>query len=128
MSDELRPIVTDGAPAAIGPYTQAIVDGHLVFTSGQVALDPKSGALIDGGIEDQTRRVLRNLAAVLEAAGSSLHRAIRCTVYLKDMQDFAAMNKVYAEFFATPYPARSTVAVAALPRGALVEIDVVARR
>jgi len=119
-------IGTDGAPKAIGPYEQAIrVDG-LVFTAGQIPLDPKTGNLVEGGIAPQTRRVLENLKAVLAAAGSSLDRVVKATVFLKNMSDFPAMNEVYAEYFGGSKPARSTVAVAELPRGALVEIDLVA--
>ena len=119
-------ISTDGAPKAIGPYEQGIrVDG-LVFTAGQIPLDPKTGNLVEGGIVPQTRRALENLKAVLAAAGSSLDRVVKATVFLKNMSDFRAMNEVYAEYFGGSKPARSTVAVAELPRGALVEIDLVA--
>ena len=119
-------IGTDGAPKAIGPYEQAIrVDG-LVFTAGQIPLDPKTGNLVEGGIAPQTRRVLENLKAVLAAGGSSLDRVVKATVFLKNMSDFPAMNEIYAEYFGGSRPARSTVAVAELPRGALVEIDLVA--
>jgi len=118
-------ISTDKAPAAVGPYSQAVRVGDLVFTAGQVALDPATGKLVEGGIEEQTRRVLQNLAAVLEAAGSSLDKVVKTTVFLKDMGDFAAMNAVYAEFFPTDPPARSTVEVSALALGALVEIEAI---
>jgi len=118
-------VSTDKAPAAVGPYSQAVRVGDLVFTAGQVALDPATGKLVEGGIEEQTRRVLQNLAAVLEAAGSSLDRVVKTTVFLKDMGDFAAMNAVYAEFFPTDPPARSTVEVSALALGALVEIEAI---
>ena len=118
-------ISTDKAPTAVGPYSQAVRVGDLVFTAGQVALDPATGKLVEGGIEEQTRRVLQNLAAVLEAAGSSLDRVVKTTVFLKDMGDFAAMNAVYAEFFPTDPPARSTVEVSALALGALVEIEAI---
>ena len=118
-------ISTDKAPAAVGPYSQAVRVGDLVFTAGQVALDPATGKLVEGGIEEQTRQVLQNLAAVLEAAGSSLDRVVKTTVFLKDMGDFAAMNAVYAEFFPTDPPARSTVEVSALALGALVEIEAI---
>ena len=112
------------APAAIGPYSQAILAGGLVHCSGQIAIDPATGNLIVGDVGAQTEQVLRNLAAVLAAAGSDLSRAVKCTVYLKSMEDFAAMNAVYARHFpGDAPPARATVAVAGLPRGALVEID-----
>ena len=114
------------APAAIGPYSQAIRNGSLVFCSGQVPLDPASGALVAGGIEDQTERVLENLVAVLGAAGLSLAQVVKTTVFLVSMDDFAAMNEVYARYFTDDPPARSTVAVAALPKGARVEIEAVA--
>lgn len=113
--------------AAIGPYSQAVVTDGTVFTSGQVALPPEGGELIAGGVTEQTRQVLANLSAVLEAAGSSLARVVKTTVYLTSMDDFAAMNAVYAEAFREVLPARSTVAVAALPKGARVEIEAVAR-
>ena len=123
---ERTAIRTDGAPKAIGPYEQAIrVDG-LVFTAGQIPLDPKTGNLVEGGIAPQTRQALENLKAVLAAAGSSLERVVKATVFLKNMSDFPAMNEVYAEYFGGSKPARSTVAVAELPRGALVEIDLTA--
>lgn len=119
-------IATSKAPAAIGPYSQAVVVGDLVYTAGQAAVDPQKGKLIEGGIEDQTRQTLRNIAAILEAAGSSMDRVVKTTVFLQDMGDFAAMNAVYATFFGDVPPARSTVQVAALPLGALVEIEAVA--
>jgi len=119
-------IATRKAPAAVGPYSQAIRVGDLVFTAGQLAIDPAIGKLVEGGIEKQTRQVLRNIAAVLEVAGSSLGNVVKTTVFLKDMGDFKAMNGVYAEFFAKEPPARSTVEVANLPLGALVEIDAIA--
>jgi len=119
-------IATRKAPAAVGPYSQAIRVGDLVFTAGQLAIDPATGKLVEGGIEKQTRQVLRNIAAVLEVAGSSLGNVVKTTVFLKDMGDFKAMNGVYAEFFAKEPPARSTVEVANLPLGALVEIDAIA--
>ena len=119
-------IATAGAPKAIGPYSQAITVGDLVFTAGQVALDPSTGELLMGGIADQTTRALENLRAVLTAAGSSLSQVVKTTVFLVDMADFGQMNEVYGRFFGSHRPARSTVAVAALPRGALVEIEVIA--
>lgn len=127
---EVKTVIQSGqAPAAIGPYSQAIRTGDFVFTSGQVALDPATGQLVSGGIEAQTRRVLKNLEAVLAAAGFDLARVVKTTVFLKDMNDFAAMNTVYAESFqkeGIAAPARSTVEVARLPKDALVEIEVIA--
>ncbi len=119
-------IFTEEAPKAIGPYSQAIRAGSLVFTAGQVGIDPSTGELVEGGIEAQTRQVLGNLNNVLAAADSSLSSVVKTTVFLKDMNDFAKMNAVYAESFPANPPARSTVAVAALPKGALVEIEAVA--
>jgi 2-iminobutanoate/2-iminopropanoate deaminase len=119
-------IATDHAPKAIGPYSQAIRAGGLVFTSGQVALDPATQQVVAGDVAAQTDRVLRNLSAVLQASGSSLERALRCTVFLKNMGDFAAMNEVYGRYFTAAPPARSTVEVARLPKDVLVEIDVIA--
>ena len=119
-------ISTDKAPKAIGPYEQAIKIGDFVYTAGQIPIDPQTGNLIAGTIAEQTRQVLENLKAVLEAAGSSLDKVIKATVFLKNMADFAALNKVYGEYLGKAKPARSTVAVADLPRGALVEIDLIA--
>jgi len=119
-------VQTDEAPKAIGPYEQAIKVDGFVFTAGQIPLDPKSGKIVEGGIAAQTRQVLENLKGVLIASGSSLDRVVKATVFLKNMADFAAMNEVYAEYLGSARPARSTVAVAELPRGALVEIDLVA--
>jgi len=119
-------VSTDKAPKAIGPYEQAIKVGDLVYTAGQIPIDPQTGNLVSGGIAEQTRQVLENLKAVLEAAGSSLDKVIKATVFLKNMADFAALNEVYGEYLSKAKPARSTVAVADLPRGALVEIDLVA--
>jgi 2-iminobutanoate/2-iminopropanoate deaminase len=122
-------ISTQNAPAAIGPYSQAIRIGDFIYTSGQVALDPATGQLVPGGIQEQTTRVLENLNAVLQAGGASLSRVFKTTVFLKDMQDFAAMNEIYGRFLAPEGvipPARSTVEVARLPKDALVEIEVVA--
>jgi 2-iminobutanoate/2-iminopropanoate deaminase len=117
---------TPNAPKAIGPYEQAIKVGEFVYASGQIPLDPKTGNIVEGDIRIQTRRVLENLRAVLEASGSSLERVVKTTVFLKNITDFAAMNEVYAEYLGAAKPARSTVAVANLPREALVEIDLIA--
>lgn len=119
-------VSTSAAPAAIGPYSQAIRAGSLLFVSGQIPIDPATGVMIDGDIAAQTHRVLRNLAGILEAAGTSLDRVVRTTVYLSDMNDFAAMNEVYGTYFTPPAPARATVQAARLPRDARVEIDVIA--
>lgn len=129
MPTQKSSISTPNAPAAIGPYSQAIRIGDFIYTSGQVALDPATGQLVPGGIQEQTTRVLENLNAVLQAAGASLSRVFKTTVFLKDMQDFAAMNEIYGRFLAPEGvipPARSTVEVARLPKDALVEIEVVA--
>ncbi len=123
-----RAVGTDQAPAAIGPYSQAVVAGTLVFLSGQIPLDPERGRLVEGSIEDETRQVLKNLAAVLAAEGLTLDAVVRTTVFLTDLEDFPRVNQAYAEFFAEPFPARATVQVAALPRGARVEIDAIATR
>ncbi|MBR5930242.1 MAG: RidA family protein [Prevotella sp.] len=119
-------ISTPKAPAAIGPYSQAIRVGNLVFTSGQIPIDPATGAFVEGGIKEQTRQSLSNVQAILEEAGLSMNHVVKTTVFLADMNDFADMNAVYAEFFSEPYPARSAVAVKTLPKGALVEIEVIA--
>ena len=119
-------IATSGAPAAIGPYSQAIVSNGFAFLSGQIPLDPASGAIIQGGIAEQTTRVLDSMKAVLEASGSSLANVVKTTVYLKDMAEFAAMNEVYARYFAENAPARATVEVARLPKDVRVEIDCIA--
>jgi 2-iminobutanoate/2-iminopropanoate deaminase len=122
-------VATTSAPAAIGPYSQGVRTGNLIFTAGQAALDPKTGQLVSGGITEQTTRTLENLKAVLEAAGSNLAKTVKATVYLKNMGDFAAMNAVYATYLApegvTP-PARTTIEAARLPKDALVEIELVA--
>ena len=119
-------IATTNAPQAIGPYSQATKANGLIFTAGQIALVPSTGQVIDGGIAAQTERVMENLKGVLEAAGSSLHKVVKTTVFLKDMGDFAAMNEVYGRYFASAPPARSTVEVARLPKDVRVEIDVIA--
>ncbi|MFN0128447.1 MAG: RidA family protein [Verrucomicrobiales bacterium] len=121
-------IATDTAPAAIGPYSQAVATPAFIFTSGQLPIDPLTGAFVPGGIAEQTAQVLRNLQAVLQAGGSGLDRIVKTTVFLKDMNDFAAMNTVYATFFPINPPARSTIEVARLPKDALVEIEAVAAR
>ena len=121
-------ISTPKAPAAIGPYSQAIQVGNLVFTSGQIPIDPATGQFAEGGIKGQTRQSLTNVKAILEEAGTSLANVVKTTVFLADMADFADMNAVYAEFFAEPFPARSAVAVKTLPKGALVEIEVRAEK
>ncbi len=121
-----EPIATKDAPQAIGPYSQAIKSGGLVFCSGQIALDPASGQVVAGDVAAQTERVLKNLAGVLKAAGSAMNKVVKTTVFLKSMGDFAAMNDVYGKHFQAPFPARSTVEVARLPKDVLVEIDVVA--
>jgi 2-iminobutanoate/2-iminopropanoate deaminase len=126
MAPTLRPVATADAPAAIGPYSQAIVAGGLVFTAGQVALDPRTMELVEGDVKAQTERVFLNLAAVLEAAGTGFDRVLKATVFLADMGDFAAMNEVYGRVFGGHRPARSTVAVKTLPKNARVEIDLVA--
>jgi 2-iminobutanoate/2-iminopropanoate deaminase len=119
-------VATDNAPKAIGPYSQAVRAGNLLFVSGQVPIDPATGALIEGDIAAQTDRVMRNLSAILEAAGASMDHVVRCTVYLADMNDFAAMNEVYGGYFAQPAPARATIQAVRLPKDARVEIDVIA--
>ena len=123
---ERRVVKTEGSPGAIGPYSQAVVAGGFVYASGQIPIDPATGQFVEGGVREQTAQVLRNLSRVLEAAGSGLSRVVKTTVYLADMNDFAAMNETYAEFFSQEPPARSTVQAARLPRDARVEIDVVA--
>jgi 2-iminobutanoate/2-iminopropanoate deaminase len=122
----MRFIATDHAPKAIGPYSQATVTGNLLFTAGQIALDPATGEVTAEGISEQTERVIQNLRGILEAAGSSFDRVVKTTVFLADMADFAEMNAVYAKAFGQHRPARSTVAVAGLPRGVRVEIEVIA--
>ena len=120
-------IHTDKAPAAIGPYSQAIQIGQLLFTSGQVPIDPETGAIVEGGIQEQARQSLNNIKAILNAAGTNRGAVVKTTVFLQDMNDFAAMNEVYAQFFQEPYPARSAVQVGRLPKDALVEIEAIAQ-
>jgi 2-iminobutanoate/2-iminopropanoate deaminase len=122
-----RAIATEGAPGAIGPYSQGIAAGGLLFTAGQAALDPATGSLVEGGIEPETERVMANLTAVLDAAGCGWDDVLKTTIFLVDVGDFATVNAIYGRFVTDPPPARSTVGVAALPKGALVEIEVVAR-
>lgn len=127
MASTLKTIIkTDKAPAAIGPYSVGVLSGSLIYTAGQIGLNPNTGEIVTGGIEAQTRQVLVNLQNILEAAGSSLDNVLKTTVFLKDMNDFAKMNAVYAEFFQQNPPARSAVQVAALPKNADVEIEAVA--
>ena len=121
-------ISTSKAPAAIGPYSQAIQVGNFVYTSGQIPIDPATGKFAEGGIKEQTRQSLLNVKAILEESGLTMSDVVKTTVFMADMNDFADMNSVYAEFFSEPYPARSAVAVKTLPKGALVEIEVVACR
>ena len=128
MANDKKPVQTNTAPKALGPYAQAIVAGGMVYCAGQIPLDPANGNIVSGGVAEQTERVLENLRAVLKAAGSDLDRAVKTTVFIKNMNDFAAMNEVYGrpEYFGPNPPARSTVEVARLPRDVLVEIEVVA--
>lgn len=122
----MQAIHTEKAPKAIGPYSQAIKVGNLMFASGQVPIVPATGEFVEGGIKEQTRQSLTNAKAILEEAGTSLSKVVKTTVYLSDMANFAAMNEVYAEFFTQPYPARSAVAVKTLPKNALVEVECIA--
>ncbi len=122
----LKPITSDRVAKPVGPFSPAIRDGDRVYTSGQIAQDPATGKLIDGGVAAQTAQVLQNLEAVLSAAGKSLADVVKVNVYLTDMRNFAEMNEVYARHFVAPYPARTTIAVAALPLGAIVEIEMIA--
>ena len=123
---EKHVVATDKAPKAIGPYSAGIKAGHFVYTAGQIGLEPQSGVMVTGGIEAETRRALKNLQGILEEAGSSLDQVVKTTVFLLDMNDFAVMNSIYAEFFTGIYPARSAVQVAGLPKGAKIEIEAVA--
>lgn len=127
-AQERSVVATAGAPAAIGPYSQAVVAGKLVFASGQLGIDPKTGAFVSGGVREQTARALSNLRAVLEAAGCAMKDVASCTVYLRDLDDFAAMNEIYAGFFPADPPSRATVQVARLPKDGLVEISCIAVR
>ncbi len=120
-------IHTDNAPAAIGPYSQAVQIGSMLYTSGQIPLDPATGIVVEGGIQEQTRQALNNIKAILNEAGTNMGAVVKTTVFLSDMEHFAAMNEVYAQFFQAPYPARSAVQVARLPKDVLVEIEVIAQ-
>ncbi len=122
----LSAVSTESAPKALGPYSQAIRAGQFLFVSGQVPIDPETGALVQGEIGDQTRRVFENIGAILIAGGASFQQVVRTTVYLADLADFSAMNDVYATFFTVPQPARSTIQAARLPRNARIEVDVIA--
>ncbi len=124
----MNAIATTQAPSAIGPYSQAIHVGNFVFASGQIPINPATGSLVEGNITIQTRQALNNVKAILAEAGLTMRNVVKTTVFMADMNDFAQMNAVYAEFFAEPYPARSAVAVKALPKGALVEIEVIAAK
>ena len=124
----MKVICTKKAPAAIDPYSQAIQVGNLVYTSGQIPIDPSTGAFVEGGIKEQTRQSLANVKAILEEVGLSMSNVVKTTVFMADMNDFADMNSIYAEFFSEPYLARSAVAVKTLPKGALVEIEVIAEK
>jgi 2-iminobutanoate/2-iminopropanoate deaminase len=128
LQDMKKVISTSKAPAAIGPYSQAIQVGNLIYTSGQIPIDPATGQLVEGGIKEQTRQSLNNIQAILQEAGLTMASVVKTTVFMADMADFADMNSVYAEFFTEPYPARSAVAVKTLPKNALVEIEVVAEK
>lgn len=128
LHDMKKVISTPKAPAAIGPYSQAIQVGNLIYTSGQIPIDPATGQLVEGGIKEQTRQSLNNIQAILQEAGLTMASVVKTTVFMADMADFAEMNSVYAEFFTEPYPARSAVAVKTLPKNALVEIEVVAEK
>jgi 2-iminobutanoate/2-iminopropanoate deaminase len=124
----MKAIHTDNAPAAIGPYSQAIEVNGFVFASGQIPIDPKTGNFVEGGIKEQTRQAIENASNILKAAGTDLSHVVKTTVYLDNMDDFAAMNEVYAQYFTQPFPARSAVAVEKLPKGALVEVEVLATK
>jgi 2-iminobutanoate/2-iminopropanoate deaminase len=124
--DTIKKISTENAPAAIGPYSQAVAIGNTIYLAGQIGLEPKSGKLVDGGIAGETKQVLENIKAVLLAAGSDITKVVSTAVYLADMEDFAKMNEVYAKYFKEPYPARATVAVKGLPKNARVEISAIA--
>ncbi|MBP8686922.1 MAG: RidA family protein [Prevotella sp.] len=124
----MKAIHTNNAPAAIGPYSQAIEVNGFVFASGQIPINPATGDFVEGGIKEQTKQALTNASNILKEAGTDLSHVVKTTVYMADMGDFAAMNEIYAQFFNEPYPARSAVAVKALPKGALVEVEVLAAK
>lgn len=126
MSDHRAAIATDSAPAAIGPYSQAIRAGNMIFTSGQIPVDPATNAVVAGGIEEQAHQVMKNLIAVLDASGSSMANVVRTTCFLRDLNDFAAFNQVYASYFENDPPARSTVQVVKLPLDVMIEVDCIA--
>ncbi len=126
ICNEKKIIKTDKAPAAIGPYSAGVIGGRFIFTAGQLGIDPATGNLVEGGVEAQTRQALRNLSAILQASGTHIENVVKTTVFLQDMNDFALMNGVYAEFFTDEPPARSAVQVAALPKNGLVEIEAIA--
>jgi len=130
MSDQttLKAIQTNSAPQAVGPYSQGIIAGNLIFVSGQLPFDPETGDFVPGGIREMTARIIQNMKAILEEAGSSLDQVVKTTVFLTDMGDFVDMNEVYADYFGNHYPARSTVQVAALPKNAIIEMEAVAVR
>ena len=128
LHDMKKMISTPKAPAAIGPYSQAIQVGNLIYTSGQIPIDPATGQLVEGGVKEQARQSLSNIQAILQEAGLTMASVVKTTVFMADMADFAEMNSIYAEFFTEPYPARSAVAVKTLPKNALVEIEVVAEK
>lgn len=123
---EKKAVNTDNAPGAIGPYSQAVISNGLVFVSGQIALDPASGEVVSDSLAVQTRRVLDNLKAIVEAAGSTMDKVLKTTIYMTDLAGFSEVNEIYGEYFSEPYPARATVEVSALPKGVLVEVDCVA--
>lgn len=124
----MKQIATEKAPSAIGPYSQGISEGGLIFVSGQIPIDPATGSFVEGGVEAQARQSLTNLSKILEEAGSDMSHVLKTTVFLADIADFATVNGVYAEFFTAPYPTRSAVAVKDLPKGALVEVECIAAR
>jgi 2-iminobutanoate/2-iminopropanoate deaminase len=123
-----KPVITDKAPKPVGPYSQAIIEGDLIILAGQGPGDPATGQLVRGDVKLETRQTLENVKAILEAAGSSLDKVLKCNVYLRDIKDFVAMNEVYASYFSAPYPARTTIQAGALPGGIAVEIECIARR